>query len=191
MFLPVQLTITSPPSQVSLEFTFALLFRANALTLRLIIVKRNGSVSLHNISSHHLHHKFVLVLPSHCFSQQTTSRCSYFCREIWQCFSLQLTSTSPPSQVCLEFTFTLLLTIYAFMLRLFSRDKAVFLTTTYLHITSITSFCCVYLSHCMRNKHFRPTSLRNSPSHCHHQRLALRLTKANLRTLFITLAFTH
>jgi hypothetical protein len=28
-------------------------------------------------------------------------------------------------------------------------------------------------------------------SHCHHQRLALRLTEAYLRTVFTTLTFTH
>ena len=94
----LQLTFTSPPSQVCLEFAFALLFTANALTLRLFHVKRFGNVSLYNIPSHNLHHKFVLSLPSHCFSQLTPSRCAL----------------------------------------LLSRDMAVFLSTTYLHITSIT-----------------------------------------------------
>ena len=134
----LQLTFTSPPSQVCLEFTFALLCRADAFTLRLISVRRYGIVFLHNLPSHHLHqvcldftiamlfianaftlrlisvkkygsvslhsfpsrrlhHKFVVSLPSHCFSQQTPSRCALLCQEIWQCFSLQLTFTSPPS----------------------------------------------------------------------------------------------
>ena len=65
----LQLAFTSPPSQVCLEFTIALLFTASAFTLRLIFVKRYGSVSLYNLPSHHLNHKFVLCLPSHFFSQ--------------------------------------------------------------------------------------------------------------------------
>ena len=59
----LQLTFTSPPSQACLEITFALLFTASAFTLRLFFVKWYGSVSLNNIPSHHIHHKFVLSLP--------------------------------------------------------------------------------------------------------------------------------
>ena len=95
----LQLTFTSPPSQVCLEFAFDLLFTANAFKLRLIFVKRYGSVSVYNLPSHHLHHKCVLGLLSHCLSQQTPSRCALF----------------------------------------LTRDMAVFLSTNYLHITSITS----------------------------------------------------
>ena len=78
----LQLTSTSPP-QVCLEFTTALLFTSSASTLRLIFVMRFGSVSLYNLPSQHLHHKFVLSLPSHRLSQQTPSRCALFCQEIW------------------------------------------------------------------------------------------------------------
>ena len=42
----------------------------------------------------------------------------YLCHEKWQCYFLQLTFKSPPSQVCLGFTFALLSTANAFTLRL-------------------------------------------------------------------------
>ena len=76
------------------------------------------AVFLSTTPSHHLHHKFVLSLPSHCFSQQAPSRWALFFQEIWQRFSLQLTITSPPSKICLKFTFALLFTANAFTLRL-------------------------------------------------------------------------
>ena len=74
----LQLIFTSSPSQVCHELTFTMLFTSKAFKLRLISVKRYGSVSLYNIPPHHLLHKFVLSLPSHCFSQQAPSRCALF-----------------------------------------------------------------------------------------------------------------
>merc|ERR1711989_54870 len=109
----------SHPSQVCLEFTFALLFTANAFTLRLFYVKRYGSVSLYNLPPHHHHHKFVLSLPSHCISQQTPSRCALFMSRDMAVFLFTTCLHTPPSQVGLEFTFALLFTANDFTLRLF------------------------------------------------------------------------
>ena len=99
----------------------------------------------------------------------------FLCHKIWQCFSLQLTFTSLPSQFFIEFTFALHITENAFWLRLtyvkrygsvslyslpshyssqqapsrcaliLSREMAVCLATTHFHITSITSLSWVYL----------------------------------------------
>ena len=116
----LQLTFTSPPPQVCLGLTYGLPFTANAFALRLILVKRYGSVSHYNLTSHHLHHKCGLGLPSQCLSQET------------------------PSQVCLEFTFALLFTASAPTLHFYlSREMAVFLTTTYLITATITSLSWV------------------------------------------------
>ena len=114
----LQLTITSPPSQVCLGLTFALLFTASPFTLRLIFVKRYGSASLCNRPSHHLHHKNVLGLPSHCFSQQAPSRFAFYLSRDMAFFQIQLTFKSPPSEVCLELTFALLFRANALTLRL-------------------------------------------------------------------------
>ena len=54
------------------------------------------------------------------FQSKRLHAAPYFCQDIWQCFSLQLTFTSPPSHVCLELTFALLYTAYAFTLHLIS-----------------------------------------------------------------------
>jgi hypothetical protein len=93
-------------------------FHSKRLHAALNFVKRKGTVSVYSFYSLRLHHKFVLGLPSHCFSQQAPSRCAFFCQEIWQRFSLQLTFTSPSSHVCPKFTFALLFTENALMLRL-------------------------------------------------------------------------
>ena len=145
--LSLQLTFTSPPSQVCLEFTFALLFTANAFTLRHIFVKRYGNVSLYNLPSQHLHHKFDLSLPSHCFSQQAPSHCAFFNVNRYGSFSLSNLSSHR-----LHDKFFLALPSHCFLQQtpsrcalLLSREVAVFISTTYLHITSITSLSWVCL----------------------------------------------
>ena len=86
------------------------------------------------------------VYPRIAFHSKRLHAAPYFYQEIWQCFSLQLTFTSPPSQVCLEFTFALLFTANSFKLRHYwLRDMAVFLFTTYFHVNSTTSLCWAYL----------------------------------------------
>ena len=67
----------------------------------------------------------------------------YFRQEIWQRFSLQLTSTSPPPQVCLEFTFALLLTANAFTLRLIFVKRYGSASLQQLTITSPPSQVCL------------------------------------------------
>ena len=131
------------PSITSLyRVYFRIAFTASAFTLRLNFVKRYGSVSLNNIPSHHLHHKFFRVdlhIAFHCKRFHTAP---YFCQEIWHCFFLQLTFTSSPLQVCLEFTFALLFTANAFALRLIfaKRNGSVSLFNTF---TSPPSQICL------------------------------------------------
>ena len=129
------------PSQVCLEFTFALPFAANAFMLRLISVKSDGSVLLYNLPSHHLHHKFVLSLPSHCFFTANA-------------FTLRLIDIKRYGSVSLynlpshdiHHKFVLSLPSHCFAPKapsrcalFLSRDMAVFHTTTYRHATSIAS----------------------------------------------------
>ena len=119
----LQLTLTSPPSQVCLEFTFALQSAANAFTLRLIFVKRYGSVSLYNSPSQHLHHT--------CLDHKFVKR--YGIVSLYNLPSHHLHHT------CLHHKFV--------------KNIAVFLSTTHLHIASLTSLSWVFLRIAFYSKH--------------------------------------
>ena len=105
----------------------------------------------------------------------------YLCQEIWQCFSLQLTFTSLPSQVCLGFTFALLFTANAFTLCLFLRQEIWQCISLLLTFTSTPSQVCLELTFALLFtanaftlrlifvKRYGSVSLYNSPSHHHHK----------------------